>query len=489
MRFRSGDWGSAVPFSFGWWSVVSDAFKTPDGLWLPRGCLIRFREWYGMQQGRPNVGLKLHAEMVGEGLAEREAKDSRKPDYGVLDPSAFKQDGGPSIAERIANGSSGIYFIPADNARKGRPMVVCFSTCRDSIRTIPVHAEKAAAALERRGPLPRAALYSQKSNNNAPFQVNFLNWGRPIFSGNRGRKGGSFDAISRAVVCASRGWRLNDELEQRVLERTSQLMLASEALREAQTELAHVNRVTTMGQLAASIAHELNQPLAASVTNACAGLRWLGLQPPNLEEVREALAAIVTDSNRASHVINRMRALIKKAPPRKDGLQINEVILEVTALTRGELVKSGVSLQTQLAQGLPLIQGDRVQLQQVLLNLIMNAVEAMGSVNHGSRELLIGTGANESGGVRISVQDSGPGLNSQVFDRLFDPFYTTKADGMGMGLSICRSIIEAHDGRIWASAMPGPGSTFNVSLPGAVDKHCGILSRPTTAVGLTRSCR
>jgi His Kinase A (phospho-acceptor) domain/Histidine kinase-, DNA gyrase B-, and HSP90-like ATPase len=209
-------------------------------------------------------------------------------------------------------------------------------------------------------------------------------------------------------------------------------MLASEALREAQAELAHVNRVTTMGQLAASIAHELNQPLAASVTNACAGLRWLGLQPPNLEEVREALAAIVTDSNRASHVINRMRALIKKAPPRKDGLQINEVILEVTALTRGELVKSGVSLQTQLAQGLPLIQGDRVQLQQVLLNLIMNAVEAMGSVNHGSRELLIGTGANESGGVRISVQDSGPGLNSQVFDRLFDPFYTTKADGMGM---------------------------------------------------------
>jgi signal transduction histidine kinase len=135
-------------------------------------------------------------------------------------------------------------------------------------------------------------------------------------------------------------------------------------------------------------------------------------------------------------------------------------------------------LQTQLAQGLPLIQGDRVQLQQVLLNLIMNAVEAMGSVNHGSRELLIGTGANESGGVRISVQDSGPGLNSQVFDRLFDPFYTTKADGMGMGLSICRSIIEAHDGRIWASAMPGPGSTFNVSLPGAVDKGNALIGAP-----------
>jgi signal transduction histidine kinase len=145
---------------------------------------------------------------------------------------------------------------------------------------------------------------------------------------------------------------------------------------------------------------------------------------------------------------------------------------------RGELVKSGVSLQTLLAQGLPFIRGDRVQLQQVLLNLIMNAVEAMRSVNHGSRELVIGTGADESGGVRISVQDSGPGLNPQIFDRLFDPFYTTKADGMGMGLSICRSIIDAHDGRIWASAMPGPGSTFNVSLPGAVDKGTALIGAP-----------
>ena len=294
------------------------------------------------------------------------------------------------------------------------------------------------------------------------------------------KRHGDWDVIETAGLKLAKEEikRLNDELEQRVLERTSQLMLASEALREAQAELAHVNRVTTMGQLAASIAHEVNQPLAASVTNAHAGLRWLGLQPPNLEEVREALAAIVTDSNRASDVINRMRALIKKAPARKDGLQINEVILEVTALMRGELVKSGVSLNTQLAQGLPLIQGDRVQLQQVLVNLIMNAVEAMGSVNHGSRKLLIGTGADESGGVRISVQDSGPGLNSQIFDRIFDPFYTTKADGMGMGLSICRSIIEAHDGRKWASAMPGPGSTFNVSLPGAVDKATALMGAP-----------
>jgi len=269
--------------------------------------------------------------------------------------------------------------------------------------------------------------------------------------------------------------RLNDELEQRVIERTSQLMLASDALREAQAELAHVNRVTTMGQLAASIAHELNQPLTAAVTNAHAALRWLGLQPANLAEAREALASIVDDGKRAGDVIGRMRALIKKAPPRKDGLDINEVILGVCALTRGELAKNGVSLQTQLADGLPLTQGDRVQLQQVMLNLIMNAIEAMSAVSHGSRELLIGTSTDASGTVRITVQDSGPGLNPETFDRLFDPFYTTKANGMGMGLSICRSIVEAHDGRIWASPTAGSGSTFHFILPGAGDRGAALI--------------
>jgi signal transduction histidine kinase len=230
-----------------------------------------------------------------------------------------------------------------------------------------------------------------------------------------------------------------------------------------------------MGQLAASIAHELNQPLAAAVTNALAALRWLGLQPANLEEAREALANIVDDGKRAGDVIERMRALIKKAPPRKDGLDINEVILGVCALTRGELAKNGVSLQTQLADGLPLTQGDRVQLQQVMLNLIMNAIEAMSAVSHGSRELLIGTSTDASGAVRITVQDSGPGLNLGTFDRLFDPFYTTKTNGMGMGLSICRSIVEAHDGRIWASPTAGSGSTFHFILPGAVDRDAALI--------------
>jgi C4-dicarboxylate-specific signal transduction histidine kinase len=271
------------------------------------------------------------------------------------------------------------------------------------------------------------------------------------------RRHGSWDVIETAGHKQAKAEikRLNEELEQRVVERTSQLMRASEALREAQTELAHVNRVTTMGQLAASIAHEVNQPIAGVVTNADAALRWLGHRPPDLEKVQYSLDEIIKDGNRAGDVIGRIRALIKKLPPRKDCLEINEAILEVIALTHGEVVKNSVSLQTQLAAGLPLIQGDRVQLQQVILNLIINAVEAMNGVSEGSRELLIGTGKDGSSGVLVAVQDSGPGLNPESFDRLFDAFYTTKPGGMGMGLSICRSIVEAHGGRIWVSRTAG----------------------------------
>jgi PAS domain S-box-containing protein len=235
--------------------------------------------------------------------------------------------------------------------------------------------------------------------------------------------------------------------------------------RQAQAELAHVNRVTTMGQLAASISHEVMQPIAAGITNARTGLRCLGSQPPDLEEVRRALGRIVNEGNRATDIIDRIRSLIKKAPPRKDDLKINEALLEVIALTHGEVVKHGVSVQTQLTEGLPLIQGDRVQLQQVIINLIINALEAMSGVGKGSKTLLISTGQEGLGGVLVSVQDSGPGLDVEGLDRLFDAFYTTKPGGMGMGLSICRSIIEAHGGRIWALRNVGPGATFQFTLP------------------------
>lgn len=240
---------------------------------------------------------------------------------------------------------------------------------------------------------------------------------------------------------------------------------AEETLRQMRADLAHIHRVTTMGELAASISHEVMQPLGAGVTNAEVALRWLGAQPPDLDEARQALGRAVKTGRRAAEIIDRIRTLVKKEPPRKDALEVNEAIVEVITLTRSEVMKINVSVQTQLAEGLPLIQGDRVQLQQVILNLIINAVEAMSGVNEGSRGLLISTRKDTSGRVLVAVQDSGPGLNPESFERLFDSFYTSKPGGMGMGLSICRSIVEAHGGRIWATPNAGPGITVQFTLP------------------------
>ena len=234
---------------------------------------------------------------------------------------------------------------------------------------------------------------------------------------------------------------------------------------EERQALAHANRITTIGQLTASIAHEVNQPIAAAVTNAQAALRWHNMQPSDPEEVRQALDRIVKAGRRAGDVISRMRALVRKAPPRKDQLDINDTIREVIVLTGSELRSSGTSLQTQLADGLPLVPGDRIQLQQVLLNLILNAVDAMSGSEEGSRKLLISTEENGANGVRIAVRDWGPGLKPESLDRLFDAFYTTKPDGMGMGLSICRSIIEAHGGRVWATTNVPQGAVLQFTLP------------------------
>ena len=239
---------------------------------------------------------------------------------------------------------------------------------------------------------------------------------------------------------------------------------AEEALRTAQAELTHANRVATMGQLTASVAHEVSQPIAATVLNAQAALRWLGAQPPNLSEVRQILGQITDDGKRAGDVIGWIRALIKKAPPRKESLEINEAIREVIVLTRGEAVQNGVSVRTQLSDGLPRIRADRVQLQQVILNLIINAVEAMSGTSDG-KELLISTAADNSNGVLVSLRDNGPGLDPAILAHLFDAFYTTKASGLGMGLSICRSIIEAQGGRIWAGANEPRGAVFHFNLP------------------------
>ena len=235
--------------------------------------------------------------------------------------------------------------------------------------------------------------------------------------------------------------------------------------REMQREVAHANRVATVGQLTASIAHEVNQPIAAAVTNAQAALRWLGAQPPELEEVRQALGRIVRDANRAGDVIGRIRELIKKAPPRKDWVDINEAIREVIELTHGEALKNGTSAQTELKEGLPLIEGDRVQLQQVVLNLIVNAVQAMDAVAEGPREVFITTAQAEPNGVLVAVKDSGPGLAPASLQHLFAPFYTTKPGGLGLGLSICLSIIEAHGGRLWVTANQPRGAILHFTVP------------------------
>ena len=235
--------------------------------------------------------------------------------------------------------------------------------------------------------------------------------------------------------------------------------------REMQSELAHANRVATMGQLTASIVHEIKQPITAGRTYVAAALRFLDKSPPDLAEVRETLACIMNENGRVCDIVDRIGALIKKAPPRKEVVDLNAAILEVTALTHSEALKTGVTVGTQLAAELPRIQCDRVQLQQVMLNLIVNAIQSMSGVEDGNRELHISTVRIEPEGMCVAVRDTGHGLRPESLPRLFEPFYTTKPDGMGMGLSICRSIIEAHGGRLWATGCEPRGALFQFTIP------------------------
>jgi PAS domain S-box-containing protein len=245
----------------------------------------------------------------------------------------------------------------------------------------------------------------------------------------------------------------------------TEFMQASEALQQAQADLARLNRVMLLDEMAASIAHEVNQPIAAVITNASAGLRWLGAPQPDLDEVRHALGRIVRDGTRAGEVIGRIRALVRKMPPRRDLLDINEAIREVIALTQTEMQRSGVRLQSRLADDLPLVSADRVQLQQIMMNLVVNAIEAMASASNRSRELTVVSGTDNGNDVFVEVQDTGPGLDPEKLDRLFQSFYTTKPDGIGMGLAISRSIAEAHGGRLSAAPNQPRGAVFRFTLP------------------------
>jgi C4-dicarboxylate-specific signal transduction histidine kinase len=241
---------------------------------------------------------------------------------------------------------------------------------------------------------------------------------------------------------------------------------AEAALRQVQAELVHVARVTSLGELAASIAHEVTQPIAATLTNAQAALRWLRLDPPEqLDEVQKALERIVRDAARAGAVVQRIRNLVKKAPPHDDRVDINAAIREVIELTRSEAMKNGVLMRTELADSLPVARGDRVELQQVILNLVLNAVEAMSALTEGPRELQIVTSRTESDHTLIAVRDTGPGLAPAAEENLFKAFHTTKPNGLGLGLSICRSIVESRGGRMWASANAPRGAVFQFTLP------------------------
>jgi C4-dicarboxylate-specific signal transduction histidine kinase len=247
---------------------------------------------------------------------------------------------------------------------------------------------------------------------------------------------------------------------------------AEEALRELESDFAHMNRVSMLGELAASLSHEIAQPIASTRNNARAAQNFLEMKPPNLGEVREALASVVADTDRAGEIIDRIREQIKKAPPRKERFDLNAAINEVIILARNVTNRNGVLVETRLTDGLSFVQGDRVQLQQVLLNLILNAVEAMGSVDARARELLISTEQDHTG-VLVAVRDSGPGIDLTHIERIFEAFYTTKSGGTGMGLSICRSIIDAHGGKLWAVANEPRGAVFRFTLPDAEREFTG----------------
>jgi PAS domain S-box-containing protein len=240
-----------------------------------------------------------------------------------------------------------------------------------------------------------------------------------------------------------------------------------ERLRQLESDLARMNRLGMMGELAASLAHEITQPIAAGRNNARAALNFLDQQPPDLGEVREALGCVVGDADRAGQIVDRIRDHIKKAPPRKHLFDLNEAISEVIVLARSAIAENGVSVQTRLTEGLLPVEGDRVQLQQVVLNLTLNATEAMSAVDEGARELLISSEQSRTNDALVAVRDSGPGIDPEHIERVFDAFYTTKSSGVGMGLSICRSIIDAHGGRLWAAANEPRGAVFQFTLPSA----------------------
>src|ERR1700674_3412596 len=337
------------------------------------------------------------------------------------------------------------FTLLTENAFGSRAADRIGTACWDHALDLETEPEKwrlVRATLDSRKPF-RDFVYCSLGGNGSPMYVKAS--GKPVFDASgefRGYRGTGTDVT--ALV------RAQEEHER---------------LRRLESDLAHMNRLTMMGELAASLSHEITQPIATARNNARAALNFLDKQPPDLGEVREALGCVVGDADRAGVIIDRIRDHIKKAPPRKHRFDLNEAINEVIGLAQSAIAKNGVSVQTRLTEGLAPVEGDRVQVQQVILNLILNATEAMSAVDEGERELLISTEQSRTNGVLVAVRDSGPGIDPEHIERVFDAFYTTKSSGMGMGLSICRSIIDAHGGRLWAAANEPRGTIFQFTLP------------------------
>jgi len=341
------------------------------------------------------------------------------------------------------------FTLLTENAFGSDPAERIGTACWDHALDLETEPEKwrlVRETLDAREPF-RDFVYCSVGGNGLPMYVKAS--GKPVFDANgefRGYRGTGSDVTERQ--------RAQEERER---------------LRQLEADLAHMNRLGMMGELAASLAHEITQPIASARNNARAALNFLDQRLPDLGEVSEALGCVVGDADRAGDIVDRIREHIKKAPPRKERFDLNAAINEVIVLARSAITENGVSVQTGLADGLSPVQGDRVQVQQVVLNLVLNAVEAMGSVEAGARELSISTEQNRTDGVLVAVRDSGSGIDPTHLERVFEAFYTTKSSGTGMGLSICRSIIDAHGGRLWAEANEPRGAVFQFTLPGAAE--------------------
>jgi len=339
------------------------------------------------------------------------------------------------------------FTLLTENAFGSDPTGRIGTTCWDHALDLETEPEKwriVRETLDARRPF-RDFVYRSVGGNATPMYVKAS--GKPVFDTNgefRGYRGTGTDVTATM--------RAREEHER---------------LRKLESDLAHMNRLSIIGEQAASLVHEITQPIATARNNARAAVNFLDRQSPELGEVREALDCIVADTDRAREIIDRIRDHIRKAPPRKARFDLNDAIDEVIVLGRSAITKNGISVQTRLAEGLFPVEGDRVQLQQVILNLVLNAVEAMSSVEAGPRDLLIGTEHIQGNVLLVTVRDSGPGIDPENLERVFEAFYTTKTRGVGLGLSICRSIIDAHGGRLWADANERRGAVFRFTLPGA----------------------